>query len=109
MSSRNSRFQDNYRAAARTRSGKRGGRVANEFRVPRQLMPENGIEHDEQLAHASGKRDLGFLARPPATSCKTPAAPDYGAFQPGRPYKAPRELGRGRPQIARLPRSLPLS
>ena len=25
-------------------------------------MPENGIEHDEQLAHASGKRDLGFLA-----------------------------------------------
>jgi len=39
-----------------------GEKVESEFRVPRELMSENGIEHDEQFAHAGGKRDLGFLA-----------------------------------------------
>jgi hypothetical protein len=26
-------------------------------------MSEHGVEHDDEFAHASGERDLGFLAR----------------------------------------------
>jgi hypothetical protein len=67
MSSGTGRSQDNDRAAARTGGGKRGGEVEGEFRIPRGLMSEDGIEHDEQLAHAGGERDLGFL-----TGCPQP-------------------------------------
>src|ERR1700688_1203972 len=48
---------------ARKRGGKRGGEGDGIFRVPRGLMSEHGVEHDDEFAHAGGERDLRFLAR----------------------------------------------
>src|SRR6202035_6029396 len=63
MSSGTDSARDNYRARrARKRGGKRGGEGDGVFRVPRGLMSEHGVEHDDEFAHAGGERDLRFLA-----------------------------------------------
>jgi hypothetical protein len=49
MSSCKSRFQYLYRAASLTGGGKRIWGVEGEFWVPRELMPQKGVEHDQQL------------------------------------------------------------
>jgi hypothetical protein len=97
MSIGDRRIQDNYRAAARTRGGERAGDATGEFRVPRQLMPENGIEHDEQFAHAGDKRDLGFLAGRQQPCVKRPQHRIAARRHEGRHIEYRADLGAAAP------------
>jgi hypothetical protein len=62
MSSRTDGTGSNYRAAAGGR--KRGGQIrldCAQLGIPCGLMPNYGVKHNQQLAHARSKRDLRFL------------------------------------------------
>jgi hypothetical protein len=57
------------------RGGKRVGQIrlnSAEFRIPRRLMSNHSVEHDEQLAHGRGQRHLRFLAGGTQTKIKHP-------------------------------------
>jgi hypothetical protein len=103
-------FQDNYRTAARVRGGKRVGDLVGEIRVPGELMPQDSIVHDEQLAHAGGKwRPCVFpgglhprVKRPQAMGCGVlPPGQTCGARRGPGDCSSPR-LGSGRDEQALL-------
>jgi hypothetical protein len=59
---------DDYRTAARASCGERGAEVARncgELGLPRNLISNRCAKHDEQLGHAGGEYDFGFLACQP--------------------------------------------
>jgi hypothetical protein len=88
--------------------GTRGGGV------PRGLMSEHGVEHDDEFAHAGGERDLGFLARREQSRVKGAQGRIAASCHQGAHIEHRTNLGTARtwarpPQIVRVPRSLPLS
>src|SRR2546426_8471110 len=64
--------RDNRTAARGGKSGGRGGRYCCRVRTPGSLMSDQGVKHDEQLAHACGERNLGFLTRGAEAKIKRP-------------------------------------